>query len=122
MRYTQPKLLYVEPYGKWLHIQWNDLYLTECKKRNIDISASNPGKTGGRFSTFEFEDGMVLFYMFLPRKYDEEVLWHECLHGTQRILEYYGIDSGPGNTDVVAHMQGYLTREVKRKLYKRKVT
>ena len=120
MRYTQPKRIYVQPFGRNLWVQWNDLYLKDCEKLDIATSHQNPHPTGGRCSVVEYEDGTKTFHVFLPRKYDEITVWHECLHAAQRLLEYHGTGTGADDGEIVAHMQGYLAIEVKEIMYKKK--
>ena len=67
-----------------------------------------------------------MYLMYLPKKYDEETTWHECLHMTHIMMEAMGItvkgfdDEDGSSSETQAYLQGYMVKRIKEEVYPKK--
>ena len=53
----------------------------------------------------------------LPEKYDEETLWHECIHAAAYLLDAVGASFGADSMDTVIYPTEYIVRTIKLRFY-----
>ena len=90
------------------------LFVKKLHKQDItdDIVQSQ-----GMILTICNEEGETYHYMYLPKYYDDIVVAHEVLHLTYEVFKLTGTEINYNNHEMQTHLQGYLMKQIKEKVY-----
>jgi hypothetical protein len=90
----------------------------ELKRRKINDynQIFTPG-TDAACVSVETKNGTAIAVLLTP-DVNDETIWHECLHAGWYTLDVYGVKLTVGNHEALAYTQGYLYKEIKRRMVK----
>lgn len=114
-------MIIIEPFESEVVIftKLKDL-IAHFKEMNIP-SDMIPEGAQGFVSPIEHLGGLAL-YMFLPRKFDAGIIYHEALHLAHILITHHGmdVDETMNSSEMQAYLQEYIVRVIKREVYGRK--
>ena len=110
------KHIVIEPFGTVVHVCLSKKDL----KKNFGKDLDHWVDAEGYAAELTSDSGNKLLLIYLPNGYNEEVLWHECLHMTHFIMKYHGIDvdESVSSSETQCYLQAHIVDQVKRKCYK----
>ena len=90
----------------------------ELKRRKIiDYNEIFTPGTDAACVSVETKTGTAIAVLLTP-DVDDETIWHECLHAAWYTLDVYGVKLSVGNHESLAYTQGYLFKEIKKRMVK----
>ena len=113
------KVINYQPFGRNIYVSTS---FEEAKKYiqrmfDFDISSDYIKGSSGQCLNEELPDGASLNIIILPEVYEEDTLYHECLHCCWDVIGDVGIKLTSKNHELLTYSQGWLASQIKKKIY-----
>ena len=108
----------VEPFGFLFAVYAGPEKFIKATLKNFGVDMTeNVMGASGYAGYLSDSSGASYFHMMLPEEYNEETLWHECLHMAFMMLDHASVEVSPDNHEILCYLQGHIAYQAKKMIY-----
>jgi len=109
----------VSPYPISIYVCSTNYNISRRVHIDVDLAEPDPASIAETL-VGRNKNGSYAVVIRIPDKYEEEIVWHEAIHGAAHLLDHLGINLIAESMDALIYPTEFIVRKIKRDFYKLK--